>query len=261
MADEKSTRPPLIVGILVLGATSLNFTMLHHPNTRGRSVLVTFYSVLFLVWIRKAPSRETAAPATNGHERVPTRAMMLAAKGPLMLGLNIAEPFREFADEARLNRHGDHAGESVEPSQHSRTDREPLGGPQCERALEERDRCERFSGGSDSGSRTAVNTKAISDMIAAPCATRPSAEPRSPSALGRVSSVVMSVVYAYAAEMLPAASPATMRETASIMPVVEKASIDDAAAFASNVISNTGRRPIRSDMAPQIGAPTSCPSE
>ena len=32
IADEKSTRPPLMVGILVLAATILNFTMLHHPT-------------------------------------------------------------------------------------------------------------------------------------------------------------------------------------------------------------------------------------
>ena len=61
--------------------------------------------------------------------------------------------------------------------------------------------------------------------------------------------------------MLPAASPATMRETASIAPVVLKASISEAAVLASNVASSTGRRPMRSDRLPQIGAPTSCPSE
>lgn len=77
----------------------------------------------------------------------------------------------------------------------------------------------RFSGGSDSGRRPSVSPKATSDMIAAACATRPralplslstparrppsagpkmkpmpKAEPSRPSALGRVASVVMSVV-------------------------------------------------------------------
>ena len=77
----------------------------------------------------------------------------------------------------------------------------------------------RFSGGSDSGSLMSVSTNATSDSTAAPYATRakpvlssgcapanmppmagprmnpmPNAEPRRPSALGRVASVVMSVV-------------------------------------------------------------------
>lgn len=61
--------------------------------------------------------------------------------------------------------------------------------------------------------------------------------------------------------MFPAATPATKRDTASMVPVVLVASSTDAAALASSVASSTGRRPTRSDTAPHTGAPSSCPSE
>ena len=46
-----------------------------------------------------------------------------------------------------------------------------------------------------------------------------------------------------------------------MVPVVLKASIAEAPALASKVISNTGRRPMRSERLPQMGAPTNCPKE
>lgn len=61
--------------------------------------------------------------------------------------------------------------------------------------------------------------------------------------------------------MLPAESPAMMREMASVTPVSAYASIHEEAALASSVTSSTGRRPIRSERLPQSGAPTSWPAE
>ena len=83
----------------------------------------------------------------------------------------------------------------------------------------------------------------------------------SPIPLARSSGAVTSATKARAMAMLAVAAPAKRREASSTAKLPARPYTRKARAVAKIEASSTGRRPIRSESRPQIGAKTNCMAE